>query len=108
MKNLNQFMYGSVGVLVGSGLFFGGVVASGVTTGLFSTLGVGMILLKLRQSCPRVWRWIVKHNVMSDLILSALLAYIVGSGTATGIIAGAASALFCSVGITLLDKLNRP
>lgn len=42
---------------------------------------------------------------MSDLVLSVLLAFIVGSGTATGIIAGAASALFCSAEITYLSDV---
>jgi hypothetical protein len=104
MKN---FVYGSVGVLIGSGVCLGGIIASGVATGLFSSLGVGMILYKLKDSCPRLWAWILKHYIFSDLVLSILLAYLVGSGTAVGIIAGSASALFVSAGITYLGSVSR-
>lgn len=99
--NEKKVVLGTVGALIGSAAVFGGVVSAGVTTGLFSSLGVGMLLLKVRKKYPRVWNWIINEPLLPDLVISLILATIVGSGTATGIIAAAAAGLFVSAGLCI-------
>lgn len=104
MQNLDQVTYTSVTVLAVGGVFLGGTVLNGVFVGAMSTLGVGMLLFKLRESYPKIFELIIKHNIISDLILSALLVFIMGTSTVTSIISGASAALFCSAGLSYLGK----
>ena len=104
MKNLDQMTYTSVTVLGIGGLFLGGTVLNGVFVGAMSTLGVGMLLFKLKESHPKLFRLIVEHNIISDVVLSVLLVFIMGTSTVTSIISGASAALFCSAGLSYLSK----
>lgn len=105
MKNLDQITYSSVFALGIGGLCLGGSVVSGVFTGAISTLGVALILLKIRDGSPRLFNWIIRHNIMTDIFLSVILVYLMGTTTVTALISGASAALFCSAGITYLGKI---
>ncbi len=104
-KNFTDLTYGSIAVLGGGALFLSSTIASGIYVGMISTLGVGLLLIKLKDSSPWLFNWILRHNIMSDLVLSVLLVFIMGTSTVTSIIAGASAALFCSAGLMYLNKI---
>ncbi|EQC44578.1 hypothetical protein M899_2464 [Bacteriovorax sp. BSW11_IV] len=104
-NNFTDITYYSIGALGVGAVILGGTVANGIFVGGMSTLGVALLLIKLKDSNPRIFYWILKHNIMSDLILSVLLVMLMGTSTVTAIISGASAALFCSAGLTYLSKL---
>lgn len=99
MQQSNHVIYGSVGLLVLSGAYFGGVAGSGILVGFLTAIGIGIIIFKLRTGAPWMFRLIIKHNVLSDLILSGLLVFVLASNTAISIIASASAALLVSAGL---------
>lgn len=104
--NEKKVVLGTVGALAGASIMFGGVVAAGVTTGLFSALGVGMVLVKAKDKFPRVWKWIIDEPLLPDLIISVSLTILMSSATATGIIAGASAGLFVSAGLFAFKHIS--
>ncbi len=105
MEKQNIYAVSSVCVLLGSSFYIGGVVAGGIYTGLISAMGTGLILFKLKDTYPRVWAWMMKHSIMTDLLLSGLLAALLINNTVTGIISAAGAGLFVSAGITLASRI---
>ena len=95
----NNLIYGSVGVLVLSGTYFGGIAGSGILVGFLTATGIGILIFKLKSSFPWLYKKIIKHNVMSDLCLSGLLVFLLASNTAISIIASASAALLVSAGL---------
>jgi len=104
MKKMNELTYGSIVALSAGAILLGGTVANGIFVGGMSTLGVALLLIKLKDSNPKIFYWILKHNIMSDLILSVLLIFMMGTSSVTAIISGASAALFCSAGLMYLGK----
>lgn len=105
MKNLKNISYGAVGVLSLGGLLLGSTTLNGVFVGAMSALGAGLILLKLKDRFPRLFRFIVRHNMLSDLVLSLLMVLVIGTGTITGIIAATSASLFISAGLSYFGTL---
>ena len=105
MEKQNVFAVSSVLVLVGSSFYIGGVVAGGIYTGLISAMGTGLILFKLKDSCPGVWKWMLKHSIITDVLLSGLMAALLINNTVTGIISAAGAGLFISAGITIASRV---
>lgn len=98
-NNFADITYYSVGALGIGAIMLGGTIANGIFTGAMSTLGVALLLIKLKDGNPRIFYWILRHNIMSDLILSVLLVLLLGTGgSVTSIVSGASAALFCSAG----------
>lgn len=104
METQRVFAISSVTLLMGSSLYIGGVVAGGVYTGLISAMGLGLILIKFKDSFPRAWRIMLRHHILTDIALSSFLAAILINNTVTGIISAAGAGLFVSAGITLAAK----
>ncbi|PIK15099.1 hypothetical protein [Halobacteriovorax sp. JY17] len=104
MENLDKLTYVSVIILGIGGIFLGGTVLNGVFVGAMSTLGIGMLLFKLRKNHSRTFNLIIEHNIISDIVLSSLLVFIMGTSTVTSIISGASAALFCSAGLSYLSR----
>lgn len=106
METQSVFAVSSIGLLLGSSLYIGGAVAGGIYTGLISALGMGLILIKLKDSFPKVWGKMLKHPILTDIVLSSLLAALLINNTVTGIISAAGAGLFVSAGITIATRLK--
>ena len=78
----------------------------GVMTGLISSIGVGFMLLKCKTHLPKLWKFILAHQLLSDLIISALFVLLLNPTTATGLIAGVSADLFTSAGLIVASKLS--
>lgn len=105
MEKQNIFAVSSVCILLGSSLYIGGVVAGGIYTGLISAMGVGLILFKLKDAYPKAWDWMLRHSIMTDVLLSGLLAALLVNNTVTGIISAAGAGLFVSAGVAIASKM---
>lgn len=99
MKNLRKIVYGSVVGLSVGGVCLGGMVMNGVFVGALTTLGVGLLFIKLKDSSPAIWRWLLNHPLFLDMVLSSALVFLMGTSSVTSLIGGAAAALFCSAGL---------
>ncbi|MFT6632885.1 MAG: hypothetical protein ACJAS4_002853 [Bacteriovoracaceae bacterium] len=99
MKNAKKIVFGSVIGLSVGGVMLGGIVMNGVFVGAMTTLGVGLLFIKLQDSSPWLWRWLINHPLFLDMALSAALVLLLGTGSGTSVIGGAAAALFCSAGL---------
>ena len=106
MENENFVIYGSVGLLIVSSLWLGGAIAAGVLIALISTLGVGLILLKIRMSFPKVWLWFKRHPLLADIIFSGGMALVLLNGSVTGLVSSAAVGIFVSLGLSLILNNN--
>lgn len=108
----DKVLIGTGTLMLGSVVILGGTLAIGVVTGLMSAIALGIILVKVRTYYPRIWLLICKHPIASDIVISGALFFLVASSTATGVVAGAASGLFASMGLNLgirfLDKKQIP
>lgn len=94
--------------VVGSIFFIGGTLAMGIMTGLISSIGVGFLLLKLKTHSPAVWKLMLKHQIITDLVFSCLFVILLNPATATGLIAGCSAAVFTSVGLVVAAKITCP
>ena len=84
-----------------------GVLATGITTGVVTTLGFAFLLIKMRSSKVGglIWNFLLSHPVMADLIISLVFIALMGTATATGIIAGATAAVLASALISFSGKV---
>lgn len=104
MYTQDVFVLSSVALLIGSSLFIGGAVAGGIFTGLISALGLGLILIKVRNHFPKVWKFVLRHPIMTDVVLSSLLAFLLVNNTVTGLVSAAGAGLFVSAGLAYSTK----
>jgi hypothetical protein len=104
MKNAKKVVYGSVIGLSVGGAMLGGMVLNGVFVGAMTTLGVGLLFIKLKDSSPWLWRWLLSHPLFLDMALSTALVLLMGTSSVTSIIGGAAAALFCSAGLQFMKE----
>lgn len=107
MKNTKKLIYGSIAGLSVGGLMLGGMVLNGVFVGAVTTLGVGLLFIKIKDSSPWLWRLLINHPVFLDLALSAGLVMLMGTASVTALIGGAAAALFCSAGLHYFKEVNQ-
>lgn len=108
MNNDDKVVYSSIGVLIVGSIWIGGQVSAGIFTALISAVGVGMILIKIKGSFPKVWDYMMRHPIMMDILFSAILGFLLINQTVTGIISAAAAGLFVSAGIGISAKFHVP
>ncbi len=86
--------------------FAGGILATGITTGIISSVGLGYVLLKMRngEKGARVWNTIIENQAIADLVISLGFILLMGTATSTGIISGAVAAICSSCLITFGGK----
>lgn len=106
MKSARKVIYGSVIGLSVGGAMLGGMVLNGVFVGAMTTLGVGLLFIKLKDSSPWLWRWLINHPLFLDFALSTALVLLMGTSSVTSIIGGAAAALFCSAGLQYMKEVD--
>lgn len=87
-----------------SAFWFGATLASGVFTGLLSTIGTFLLFTKLKGISPVVWRFLLANPLLLDILVSGVSVWLVASTTATGIIAAASSALFSSLAVSIVAR----
>ena len=87
--------------------FAGGILATGITTGIVSVVGLGYVLLKSRtgEKGARLWNTILENQAVADMIISLGFVLLMGTTTSTGIISGAVAAICSSAMITFAGKL---
>lgn len=107
MKNMRKIVYGSVIGLSAGGVMLGGMVMNGVFVGALTTLGVGLLFIKLKDTSPAIWRWLLNHPLFLDMALSTALVLVMGTSSVTSLIGGAAAALFCSAGLQYFKEINK-
>jgi hypothetical protein len=107
METEDYFLIGTSLIMVAGVIFLGGTLAVGIITGAISAASLGILLMKVKKYYPRIWTFICKHPLFSDITISSCLFLLIASNTATGVIAGAAAGLFSSIGINFLVKLNQ-
>ena len=86
--------------------WFGATLAAGVFTGMLSSIGTFLLFSKLKDISPAMWRFLINNSLLLDILLSGVSVWVVASSSVTGIIAMASSALFSSLGVTLLSKFE--
>lgn len=97
----DKVLTGTGVLLLGSVLFLGGTLAVGAVTGLLSAVALGVIILRVREFYPKLWLFICRHPILSDVAISGALFFLVSSNTAVGVIAGGAAGVFSSIGLNL-------
>lgn len=108
MSNDDKVIYSSIGMLIVGSVWIGGQVSAGIFTALISAVGVGMVLIKIKGSFPRVWDYMMRHPIMMDILFSVTLGFLLINQTVTGIISAAAVGLFISAGIGVAAKFHLP
>ncbi len=93
--------------VVGAAVAIGSTVASGVATGAISAIGIGFTIWHTRKHAPRLWNMMVEHPLATDVVLDVGVFVLVGSATATGLIAGCSASLFTSLGVTCMRKFGK-
>jgi hypothetical protein len=106
MNNDDKVVYSSIGILIVGSVWIGGQVSAGIFTALISTVGVGMIFVKIKGSSPRTWDYMMRHPIMMDILFSVVLGFLLINQTVTGIISAAAAGLFVSAGIGIASKFH--
>lgn len=104
MKKIDNVTYSSIGVLAVGGIVLGGTIANSIFLGLTGAASVGLILIKIKKSSPRTYKFILRHDIMSDIILSLLLIFIIGTSTVTSVLGAMAASLLASCGILYLKR----
>jgi hypothetical protein len=86
--------------------YAGGILATGITTGIVSAIGFGYVLLKSRNGAKgaRVWNTIMDNQAAADMAISLGFVLLMGTTTSTGIISGAVAAICSSALITFGGK----
>ncbi|MBH46587.1 MAG: hypothetical protein CME71_00290 [Halobacteriovorax sp.] len=102
----DRILIGSAIVLFSSMIFIGSTLSVGIMTGLMSSMGLAIILIKVQNCYPHYWAIMCKHPILSDFTISTTLFMLVASSTATGVIAGASASLFASIGLTMWFKYS--
>lgn len=106
MKNLDNITYSSIGVLAVGGIVLGGTIANSVFLGLTGAASVGLILIKFKKSFPKIYKFILRHDIMSDVAFSLLLVLIIGTSTVTSVLGAMAASLLASCGILYLKRVS--
>jgi hypothetical protein len=104
MKNLDNITYSSILVLTAGGVILGGTIANSVFLGLTGAASVGLILIKFKKSFPKIYKFILRHDIMSDIVFSLLLLLIIGTSTVTSVLGAMAASLLASCGILYLKR----
>ncbi len=104
MNSDDKVIYSSIGVLIVGSVWIGGQLAAGIYVALITTVGVGMVLIKVKNSFPRVWKYMMMHPIVMDILFSTVLGFLLINQTVTGIVSAAAVGLFISAGIGIAAK----
>lgn len=104
LSNEEKLILGMTAIASLSAFWFGASLASGVFTGLLSSLGTFMLFNKLKEFSPAAWLFLVNRSLLLDMLLSGVSAWLVASSTVTGIIAMASAGLISSAMITIAQK----
>ena len=96
--NLDQRVvkYVAPAIVLGIGLFVGGMVMQGVYVGLLTTAGFWLLLEKCKVHYPGFYNWMLDHAVEADFLVSFVAVLGLGMSV-TGIIAGAVVNLLSSI-----------
>lgn len=96
--------YSSIAVLAVGGIVLGGTIANSVFLGLTGAASIGLILIKLKKSFPRTYKFILRHDITSDIVFSLLIVLLLGTSTVTSALGAMAASLIVSCGILYLKK----
>lgn len=93
-KYLKKYLF-SIGV-VSLGVFMGGVVTLGIFAGLFAAAGTSLGMVRIRDTNPELYNWIIDHPGWVELLSTVAFAGIFGL-TATGVVGSLVSSILTSV-----------
>ena len=83
-------------VLIGSFFLVGGVLATGILTGVLMSVGALIVIFKLKSINGRIWNTILEYDFAADLGLTLSFALLAGAGTATGLVAASVGGIVAS------------
>lgn len=89
--------------LLGMIVFSGSLVSGALLLGFLSSFSVLFLFSKLDKGLPRVYEFLLRHSILTDLIMTGAFAVLFGT-TVTGLIAAATSGIVCSTFLSITKK----
>lgn len=83
----------------------GGVLATGVTLGLISSVGFSILFVKARDATPGAYKFMVNHPFLTDAVTTGL-GYLIFGLSVNGMIAAATFSIINTVVLMLASKYD--
>lgn len=114
MENSNNMDTGDIVILTtaaaGVTMIFiaGQAIAFAMVTAFISTAGAIYIFYSARGTKygAKLWNFMMKHTVVTDLSLTAVFLFLFGTSTATALLAGGAAGAMISAALLLIRKFS--
>ena len=99
-------IYASAGACILMIFIAGNAIAFAMTTAFLAAAGTIYVLYDARKTPVgrRVWNFMMKHPVITDITLSGLFAVLFGTATATGLLGGFAAGVIVSGALKLIKR----
>ena len=99
-------IYASAGSCVLMIFIAGNAIAFAMTTAFLAACGTIYVLYDARKTPVgrRVWNFMMRHPVLTDISMSGLFAVLFGTATATGLLGGFAAGVIVSCALKLIKR----